>query len=361
VDSFSAYAQGYLLFVKGTTLVARPFDPDRLSYTGDAIPVAEKIKVGGGSVTGSASFSISGNGALVYQGGSGDMRLTWLDRAGKRLAAVGEAGDIGQVQLSPDGKAAVVSGLPSSSADPEIWMYDVARGLRTRFSFMSSQNVPIWSPDGRMIVFRSNQLGRLNLYRKPADGSSNEVLLYGDNLLKNPGSFSPDSRYLAYTALDPKTGFDLWLLPDPLGAPGASKPYPFLQTQFNEQDPRFSPDGHWIAYYSNESGRNEVYVSPFPGAGGKRQVSTAGGTAPRWRKDGRELFYVAADRRLMAAEVDARSGAFEVSKVDALFGPVTSGYDVASDGLRFLVLVPEEAETTKPLTIVQNWTAGLKK
>ena len=160
-----------------------------------------------------------------------------------------------------------------------------------------------------MIVFRSNRAGRYDLYRKPADGSRNEELLYADNLQKRPTSFSPDGAYLAYWVLgDPKTGDDIWILPDPLGAPGASKPYPFMRTEFNEQIPQFSPDGHWIAYQSNESGRHEVYVAPFPGPGGKRQVSTAGGALPRWRADGKELFYRAADNRLMAAEVDANSG-----------------------------------------------------
>jgi Tol biopolymer transport system component len=362
VDSFAEYAQGQILFVRGTTLLARPFDTNRLSFTGDAVPAAEQMKVGSGSVTGMASFSVSGHGILVFQGSSGSVRLTWVDRAGKRLSTIGEPADITQTRLSPDGKTAVIASLPSSSANPEIWLCDVQRGLRTRFTFNSaSQNSPIWTPDGRAIVFRSNRLGRLDLYRKPADGSHNEELLYADNLLKNLGSFSPDGRYLAYSALDPKTGFDIWILPDPLGTPGASKPYPFLQTEFNEQNPQFSPDGHWIAYMSNESGRNEVYVTPFPGPGGKRQVSTAGGAEHRWRGNGKELFFVAPDGRLMAAEVNAKGVPFEVKKIDALFGPVVGDYDVTLDGQRFLVLAPEETDTNKPLTIVQNWIEALKK
>ena len=184
--------------------------------------------------------------------------------------------------------------------------------------------------------------------------------------MKIPTSFSPDGAYLAYWVQgDPKTGSDIWILPDPLGAPGTSKPYPFLRTEFNEQAPQFSPDGHWIAYQSNESGRYEVYVALFPGPGGKRQVSPAEGTLPRWRADGKELFYRAAGNRLMAAEVDTKGGAFEVKKVEPLVGPMVGPtgsdyYDVSADGQRFLTLVPVEGKTDTPLTVVQNWTAGLK-
>ena len=218
--------------------------------------------------------------------------------------------------------------------------------------------------DGRVIVFRSNRTGRYDLYRKPADGSRSEELLYADNQWKSPTSFSPEDRYLAYFVRgDRKTGSDMWILPDPLGPPGASKPYPFMRTEFDEEVPQFSPDGHWMAYQSNESGRYEIYVAPFPGPGGKRQVSTAGGTRPRWRADGKELFYSSADGRLMAAEVGATGGAFEMKKVEALFGPIGANaiFDVSADGRRFLRLLPVAAETDPTLTVVQNWTAGVKR
>jgi serine/threonine protein kinase len=362
-DGAAMYAQGHVLLVRGTTLVARPFDAKRLAFTGEEVPVAEHLLIRGPLQ--SWVFSVSSNGVLAYEsGGVSARQLTWLDRAGKRLGTVGDPGDLGAVQLSPDRRTAAVHVYDASSANTDIWLYDVLRGLRTRFTFSPApEGAPVWSPDGRVIVFRSNRTGRFDLYRKPADGSRNEELLYADNLLKGPTSFSPDGTYLAYeVAGDPKTGGDIWILPDPLGAPGASKPYPFLRTEFNEQDPQFSPDGHWIAYESNESGRYEVYVVPFPGPGGKRQVSTAGGTGPRWRADGKELFYGAADKRLMAAEVDAKGGAFEVKKVEPLFGPIFGGerYDVSADGQRFLTLVPVGGETDTTLTVVQNWTTGIK-
>jgi Tol biopolymer transport system component len=186
-------------------------------------------------------------------------------------------------------------------------------------------------------------------------------------LLKVPTSFTPDARYLAYWASgDTKTGIDIWILPDPLGPAPAAKPHPFLRTEFDETNPRFSPDGHWMAYQSNESGKNEIYVIPFPGPGGKRQVSMGGGSSPLWRADGKELYYMAADNHLMAAEVNAGGGVFEVSATSTLFELMlgrrnAASYDVSADGQRFLVPMLPEGEVPEPLTIVQNWTAGLKK
>jgi Tol biopolymer transport system component/predicted Ser/Thr protein kinase len=368
-DSSAIYAQGHLLFVRGTTLMARPFDAKSLAFTGEEIPVVEQIR-GAERILNSWVLSVSSNGVLAYEsGGLNTSHLAWLDRAGKKPVTVSDPGVLNSVQLSPDRGTAAVS-VNEASNGINIWLYDVLRGLRTRFTFGSAPDqFPVWSQDGRVILFRSNRTGRYDLYRKPADGSRGEELLYADNSLKTPTSFSPDDKYLAYwVQADPKTGDDIWILPGPLGAQGASKPYPFMRTEFNEQVPRFSPDGHWIAYQSNESGRYEVYVAPFPGPGGKRQVSTAGGTQPRWRADGKELFYDAADKLLMAAEVDAKGGTMEVRKVEPLFGPIVdaatgggSSYDVSADGQRFLILVPEAGETSAPLTVVQNWTAGLKK
>jgi serine/threonine protein kinase len=360
-DSSAIYAQGHLLFVRGTTLVARPFDAQRLAFTGEEVPVAEQILQTG--VTNSWAFSASANGVLAYESaGVSALHLTWLDRAGKRLGTVGDPGALVTMQLSPDRRTVVATVSDASSGNNDIWLYDAARGLRTRFTLNPASHLtPVWSPDGRIIIFSSNRAGRYDLYRKAADGSGNEELLYADNLLKRPTSFSPNGAYLAYWAAgDPKTGDDIWILPDPLGAPGASQPYAFMRTEFSEQWPQFSADGHWIAYQSNESGRYEVYAAPFPGPGGKRQVSTAGGALPRWRADGKELFYRAVDNRLMAAQVDAKGGAFEVKKVEPLFGPLVGSYDVSADGQRFLTAVPVGGATDTPLTVVQNWTAGLK-
>jgi eukaryotic-like serine/threonine-protein kinase len=363
VDSFAEYAQGQLLFVRGNTLLARPFDSKKLAFTGDAVPVAEQVEVDG-PVTALARFSVSGNGVLVYRIALGNARLTWLDCTGKRLGTLGDAGIfLGAPRFSPDRKTVAVAEREVSGGNMDIWLYDVSRGLRTRFTFDPADDLaPVWSPDGRTIVFRSSRSGPGNLFRKQADGSGSQELLYADDAVKSPSSFSPDGKYLAFTGQDPETGNDIWILPDPLAKPGTSKPYPLVRTEFNERNAAFSPNGLWMAYDSDESGRDEVYVAPFPGPGGKRQVSTAGGRAPLWRPDGKELFYYAADNRLMAAEVDAKGGAFEVKKVDALFGPlIGNGLDVSADGQRFLAGVAPEGETGEPLTVVLNWTAGLKK
>jgi Tol biopolymer transport system component/predicted Ser/Thr protein kinase len=367
-DSLAIYAQGYLFYVRGYTLMARPFDPKGLAFTGEAVPVGEHIWVRG-STSALANVSVSGNGVLLYRT-EPTMRLTWFNRAGKPLGTVGESatlrenGELRGVVLSPDRRTAAVEANDASSGQADIWLYDVARGLRTRFTSDPAEDLsPVWSPDGRTIVFQSSRTGHFELYRKPVDGSRKEELLYADSQQKFPRSFSPDGKFLAYQVVEPQNGFSIRILPDPLGPPGASKPFPFTNTEFNEQTPRFSPDGHWIAYVSNESGRNEVYIAAFPGpGGGKKQISAEGGTQPRWRPDGKELYYLASDSHLMAAQVDGKSGAFDVRNVERLFGPLTSaGYDVSADGQRFLALVPPEGETGGPLTVVVNWLAGLKK
>ena len=366
-DSLVVYAQDHLLFLRGDTLLAAPFDSKRLALGGEAVPVGEDVQMRG-LVSGAAKLSVSANGVLVYRTDS-TLRLTWLDRAGRPLGIVGESATRGEgnevngVRFSPDHRNVAVQASDSTGGNPDIWLYDVSRGLRTRFtSDPAEDGVPVWSPDGRTIVFHSSRTGHFELYRKPADGSQKEELLYADSQQKFPSSFSPDGKLLAYQSLDPNNGFNIWILPDPLGPLGASKPYPFLPTEFNEQDPQFAPDGHWIAYVSNESGRNEVYIAPFPGpGGGKRQISAAGGTQPRWQHDGKELFYVAPDSHLMVARLAEKGGAIGVENVERLFGPLTTaGYDVSADGQRVLALLPPEGETGGPLTVVENWTAGLR-
>jgi serine/threonine protein kinase/Tol biopolymer transport system component len=361
--SNAVYAQGHLLFMRERTLMAQPFDVKRLETTGDAIPIAEQVQVGGGGAKG--AFSVSEQGVLTYQTGAAESgsQLTWFDRSGKQTGVLGDLANYASLHFSPDGKRAAVS---IGGRNGDIWLYDVARGLRTRLTFdPEAQHDVIWAPDGNRLVFNSTRKGRLDLYQKGADGSGSEEMLVESDVDKYPNSWSRDGRFVLYsTAFDvPKTKTDLWVLP----LSGDRKPFPFLQTEFNETRGQFSPDGSWIAYQSDESGRDEVYVASFPGPGGKRQISTVGGSFPRWRSDGKEIFYLSPDNKLMGVEINHQGATLDIGAARVLFdvrpGNPISGYqyDVTSDGQHFLVNTSLEQKVSSPITVVINWMAGLKK
>jgi Tol biopolymer transport system component len=358
------YSQGHLLFLREATLMAQPFDTRRLILTGEAFPIAEQI-LRSTTTPPYGVFSASDNGILAYQTGTaaGNSQLVWFDRTGKQIGVLGDSAVYSDLELSPDGKRASISISDGKQAD--IWVYDVARGLRTRFTFdPANEWESIWSSDGSRIVFNSNRKGRYDLYQKASSGAGTEEVLLEDNLDKLPVSWSPDGRFILYVtgANTPRTGNDLFVLP----LSGDRKPVPFLNTQFNEGLGQFSPDGRWVVYASNEAGRFEVYVAPFPGPGGKWQISTGGGSWPRWRRDGAEIFYIGPDNKLMAAAVNSKGSNFDVGAVKPLFEThaVTAfrySYAVSADGQRFLInTVPEQAASA-PITVVVNWTAGLKK
>ena len=361
----AVYAQGHLLFLRENTLMAQPFDAARLETTGEAMPVAEGVPTFG-APTRLAGFAVSPAGLLTFLSGTtaGQTQLLWKDRSGKVVGNLGERiGTTGNIAISPDQKSVAVGfGSPQ-----DLWIYDAARGLPTRFTFdPANDREPVWSPEGKTLYFASARgKGNHNVYRKASNGTGAEELLLEDAVDKTPASFSPDGRLLLYSRTDPKTGNDIWVLPI-TPATGGAKPEPrvFLQTPFSEGRPQFSPDGQWVVYQSNESGQNEVYAAPFPGPGGKRQISSGGGTKPRWRKDGKEIFYHTEDGQLMAAEVLARNGTLEVGKLQKLFDGIVTPrgylYDVSADGQRFLV-ADEGSATARPLTLLQNWTAALRK
>ena len=388
--SSAMYAEGYLLFLREQTLMAQPFDVERLELTGNAGPIAERVTIGG--ATGMAGgFSVSETGVLAYQTGSVEVggaaglltQLAWFDRSGKQIGVLGDQARSGDLELAPDGRRLAVSLFDRARRGRDIWLFDIARGLRTRFTFDPADELaPVWSPDGRRVVFNARRKGHLDLYQKASSGAGAEEELLADGLDKTPLGWSPDGRFILFVAVAPKTGLDLWVLP----LFGGRKPFPFLQTPFNEVPGRFSPDGRWIAYASNESGRNEVYVAPFPGLGGtpsaaaalgtpggKWQVSTAGGNWPRWRRDGKEIFYLAPDNlapdnKLMAAAASGQGSAFEVGAVRPLFETRAIAnanqrypYDVSADGQRFLVNTLAEETTSAPITLVVNWPALVKK
>jgi Tol biopolymer transport system component len=360
------YAEGYVLYVRDTTLMAQPFDAKRLVTTGEAVPLADQIRTLPISLRG--VFSASESGVLVYQTGARTAtQLTWFDRTGRRTATLGDPGDIFSLEFSPDRKYVAEARTDAQAGRGDIWIYDVARGLKTRFTFdPADERLAVWSPDGRRVVFNSNRNGHFDLFHKQANGVGSEELLLADNLDKNPSSWSPDGKFLLYEALgDPKTRADVWVLPmTQERSREQAKPFPFAQTSFNEDHAQFSPDGRWIAYQSDESERFEIYVAPFPGPGGKRQISTAGGTQPRWRKDGKEIYYLAPGGQLTAAAVSVKGDVLDVGAASPLFSlGVTGGgylYDVSADGQHFLARTEPAATAVQPLTMVQNWTAALK-
>ena len=359
------YAQGHLVFLRDQTLLAQPFDVERLELTGDPAPIAEQVATGGLSGR-LGAFTVSEDGVLAYQSGFATdvSQLVWFDRTGKQLSVLGErAEDYGDLELSPDGRRATVSLFDSAVKNRDIWIFDVARGIRTRFTFdQAEENQAIWSPDGSDVIFNSNRAGNSDVYRKASNGAGSEEVIQADSISLFPLSWSRDGRFVLYSRLNSGLTNDLWVRP----LDGDRKPFPFLQTPFNEYPAAFSPDGRWIAYASNESGRSEVYVMPFPGPGGKWQVSTAGGSYPRWRRDGAELFYLAADNRLMAATVNGQGSGFEVGAVRPLFATRARTarrymYDVSADGQRFLINTLVEEAALEPITLVVNWTAGLRR
>jgi serine/threonine protein kinase/Tol biopolymer transport system component len=358
------YSQGHLLFLREATLMAQPFDARRLTLTGEAFPIAEKIQTTNTNPP-YAVFSASENGVLAYQTGAvgAGSQLTWFDRTGRRIGVLGDLQPYFDLELSPDQKRASVSST-SSQLGADIWLYDVARGLPTRFTFGPGNAAgSIWSPDGNRIVFGSTRKGHYDLYQKASSGAGAEEVLLEDNLDKLPMSWTPDGRFILYASTGTATGNDLFTLP----LFGDRKPVPFLQTRFNESQGQFSPDGRWVAYTSNESGRYEVYVAPFPGPGGKWQISTAGGSSPRWRRDGAEIFFLAPDNALMATAVNGKASSFQVGAVRLLFQTHLIGqrheYDVSADGQKFLInSAPlQNGAASAPITVVLNWTAGLKK
>jgi len=362
VSSNVAYAQGYLIFLRAGTLMAQAFDAKRLEMAGDAFPIA--LGVQSEPSMARAVFAVSENGVLAYQTGSvrNGSQLAWFDRNYKQLSVLGDVADYGSPQLSPDGKRLAVSIVDPQNGNQDIWLYDVARGLRTRFTVdPGDERSPAWSPDGSRIVFSSNRKGHFDLYQKSAGGVGNDEPLLESDLEKHPLSWSPDGRFLLYNTVDPKSKADLWVLP--LG--GDRKPFPFLQTEFNEFNGQFSPDGRWIAYVSDESGGNEIYVAPFPGPGPKQQISTSGGRQPKWQGDGKEIFYLAPGKKLMAAEVNGQGASLVIGAARPLFEvhPYESGYayDVTTDGQRFLINTIVEQKASAPITLVLNWTADLKR
>jgi serine/threonine protein kinase/Tol biopolymer transport system component len=364
---------GHLVYAQEGNLMAVPFDSQRLTTTGSAVPVVENVLQS--TSLGDAEYSFSATGSLVYVPGvqSAPLRLVWVNRNGAEQPVPAPARPYRLPRLSPDGRRLAVDIAEQGS---QVWLYDFPRETLTRFTFEgNANNGAVWTPDGKRIAFISNKEGPRNIFWQLADGSGGLERLTTSEYLHIPGSWSPNGQLLAFAESNPTTGFDIWVLRmgdssqgsgqvPSAGSGQGRKAQVFLRTPFNEQAPQFSPDGRWLAYVSNESGRSEIYVQPYPGPGGKWQLSTEGGKEPLWNRNGRELFYRSGNK-MMAVEITTQPS-FSAGTPKVLFeGPYqllalsSPNYDVAPDGQRFLMLKP--IEQAAQINVVLNWFEELKR
>jgi len=359
IGSTPHYVSGRLLFWRDSSLVMQPFDARAGRLTGDPTPIVEGVAYEFTSRF--AAFSVSQTATLVYAlgGGRAGTRLTWLDRAGKPLGTVGDSGTYFNLALSPNERTIALSASPGAQVNRDIWLIDAARSTSIRFtSDPGVEANPAWSPDGSRLAFASGNPSGLQVQSLAGGDPELWVPFQG---VGSASDWSRDGRYILFWNVTSQTGGDLWIVP----AQGDHKPIAFANSAFNEQDGAFSPDGRWIAYSSDESGRFQVYVQPFPPTGEKHPVSSAGGEQPRWREDGRELFFLAADGTMMAAPVRL-SPRFDADVAKPLFQTdiVMNGrkqYAVSSDGQRFLVNAAQPRASTGPITVVVNWLSTIEK
>jgi Tol biopolymer transport system component len=360
-DSNAAYAHpGYLLFVREATLFAQSFDPRRLTLSGDAVPVVSAM-IPGPTVR-YAPFSAGGDVLAFRPGGVTETQLVRVNREGGRRGVIGPPGRYpANPSLAPDGSQIAMGRFDLQTGGADLWLFDLARGVSSRFTFERSLELaPLWDGDSRRILFASNRAGVWDIYARAVDRGTGSLddsdhLLLQSGSNKYPQTWSADGRWLIFTSADPETGEDLWMAP----ADGSAAPRPFVVADFNQREAQLSPDGRWMAYASNESGRFEIYVRPYPTGPGHWKVSIDGGVEPRWRDDGRELFFVGPDRRLRAVSI-ARSDTFAPGAPALLFDARIADtwwwdYVVLPGGREFVLKQAADGDRSSPVTVVVNW------
>ena len=361
------FCSGYLLFQRANTLFAQPFDTKKLKLDGEAVPVFENVWYE--PVTwGSRGVTASQDNLLAYTEGTNLSQLLWFDRTGKQVGSISSPDQYAQVPaFSPDGNRFAMRVVDGGFS--HLWLYSTSTGERSRMTFSpSNDSNPRWSPEGTRIIYNSNRTGSYKLYLRDAGGGGNDQLLYQSKNWCISEDWSPNGEYIIFSEVDPNTKYDLWILP--LNEP--NKAFPFVKTDANESNAKFSPDGKWIAYSSDESGRPEVYVQSFRRElAGKWQASTNGGFTPKWSRDGKELFYLSSNNQVMSSEVKL-STTFEINVPRALFsihpyaipriglGTGSEAFEPAPDGRRFAVHAPLRSSPPN-ITIVLNWQLMLNR
>jgi Tol biopolymer transport system component len=363
----SGGGKGYLIYMRDRAMMANQFDASSLKVVGSPFTLADEV--GAILSMGLAPVSSSENGILVYQSlGKPTRQLVWYDRAGRQIGVLGEPAEYGPQRISPDGKKVVVGRLARGAESADLWVFDAASGAMTQLTNTPSthEGSPIWSPDGNKVAFFWNPEGTFDIYQKPAVNGEKADLLTRTSGPKFPTDWSPDGKYIIFSSIEKTTKSDIWYMP----VSGDRKPVPYVQTIYNEGYAAFSPDGKWAAYHSDQSGRVEVYVQRFPptaeGTQKRWQVSAGNGSMPRWRHDGKEMFFITDTGKLMSAKITTEGDEFSSEPPAMLFQsrPIPKRwnlFDVSPDGDRFLLNLPLEWSSSAPITVITNWTDKLKR
>lgn len=357
--SNAEYVSGYLLYLRESTLMAQPFDSDALEFTGDPVPVGDPVRYIPGAMAG--IFTASDNGLLVYQGGASipGARVSWRDFDGNLVDALDDIVQQDNMRVSPTGSNFAIEVFDNTGGTADIWMYDVERRIRTRFTFDPANDLmPVWSPDGSEVAFSSNRNGKAGIYVKGFGGASNEQLILEDTADLWTSDWTADGGHIVYTRADSTATGDIYALPV---GDGSAEPIPVLVAEHGEYDAVVSPNGRWIAYISDESGQFEIYVTSFPVPGRKWQISSGGGSDPRWTPDGRGIAYIG-NNTFHIVETETAGETFGVGRTTPLFESNTAiNYDIAPGGDRLVLVEDADDGDVDPLTVVSGWVADLAR